>query len=382
MTALSPRVRISTGDPSYYSRDRLSSLHIELLYMIADFLLPQDEASLSICSHHLYNIFGCFPFPCRQTASRNIFLQRMARDLPEYVYCTSCYCLHSKNTLGPPGPLNQPSILWNKHGILDYDHSWALRRTTVAFSAAYRFRGIHLHLALKRYHCGPAHGVSTKWLSYIQVNRDPATPGTKLFSADVQILPKLHRVCLRIQTWFLANPNNLYYMWTIPFPLCDHLFVPDFDDIRYCMQDNRQAGCLPDKYPHPEFYRCPHCKMKFEIRLVSCGNDGDAFVITRYLNLGSGGVHQEYKWQRHVGGSVLSTYDNFTLQPQGWGEMILEHESSNGLSYQDLTHRNGRLLYQRAYEREMDQLLEGEWVLQQDERLPQDLRAALPIRRR
>ncbi|PYI17446.1 hypothetical protein BO99DRAFT_337865, partial [Aspergillus violaceofuscus CBS 115571] len=344
----------------------LDTLPAELILSIADFLRPHERALLSLCNKHPRAVMSRPSFASPTCVSRTGFLALFARNLPEHVHCTSCSSLHLRESIDPPASLTHPQNLDGKHGLLLDDSSWALSLNGALHTVVYRFRLIHLQLAMKRYYDGPEHGVTTEWLSYIQVNRDSTTAGTRLFSADAEILPG-PRLCLRIQTWVLGELDCIR---TPRFPFCNHLFVNDMRDADILVKDNRGPNYILHRYPRPVYYRCPVCAMDFEARIIPCGNDGDAFIVTMWLDLGSGLVDDEEQWYRHVNGPVLWTWDHHTLRPQGRGTTAMAHERSRRFTYQDLTRRNCHLLHRQEYEQQMNQVVEQEWILQHNYRVP------------
>ncbi|KAE8352213.1 hypothetical protein BDV28DRAFT_161908 [Aspergillus coremiiformis] len=347
--------QVLTVEPSHHRGPNLDDLPTELLDMVAEYLSLSDRACLSLCNRRLLSVYGYrHPFPQRRSF-RSTLLTRLSRDLPSAVYCHDCLVLHRQESIAPPGPAWQPS------------RCHAIPHTPVAFwcsfglnwATLYQFHHLHLQLAMKRYYCGPSHGVSTDSLRYIEVQRERSL--TCLLSVDAQIIegPSL---CLRVQTWALAMEllhQNLGQMW-----ICAHLRLRDPSVAQIV---RRSFIGDVDYGPVPNTYRCQACGVDFQIKIASCGFDGVALIITKWLELGPGLVPTEIRWRRHLPGTYSLTNDE-AIQSNGYIRSQFERKTEFPLKA--LTDRNHLLLKRRAYTRLLDWWKPNCWILQGNKRLP------------
>ncbi|KAJ5214678.1 hypothetical protein N7449_001847 [Penicillium cf. viridicatum] len=272
--------------------DFLDALPVELLLSIADFLLLEDIYCLSLCSRRLLAIFRS-QTKHRYYLERNAklsFLRRLERDNPRYLTCDTCLILHAVDTHTYPPRIDCP-VATSSNGL--HDHFWMVIHNDSSTYSHYQLHFSHIHLAMRRFYCGPQYGISTDALSFTKVTNDflwgdrVITP-TTLFSIEAQICPTPPSLHLRIQDVmsmenirlllddedYLEPEQNYYAMLRA----CKHISK------LFWMQD------IPlNKYPAREYSTCDQCNTDYEVQLfVNPSNGRITVVMTRWINLSPG----------------------------------------------------------------------------------------------
>jgi hypothetical protein len=328
----------------------LEKLPVELLYEIADFLAAPDRCCLSLCSHRLFNVFGHRSRLEPKTEQWGMFLQRLSRDLPRHVYCHACSVIHECKHILPSSMLPDPPHL------LEHDELAKLHRLKVPVQLhpwewTYCFSHIHLQLAMKRHFCGPAHGISTESLAYVEILPSSLYPLTALLSVDAQICHG-PRLCLRIQSWSLVKdfaPSSFTNVL-----ICYHLYAGSAPAVELIQSEWDICESRSEKPSDPNIYQCSICGIDYQIEVVDCDSKGTALIITKWLDLGSGLDPNDPGWKRHFFGYSFRLENEATKSD---GTLRSQFEQKSAVSLDALTHRNASLL--KSYESSSKTVSEG-----------------------
>lgn len=280
----------------------LNGLPAELILLISKFLRPADLLCLSLCSCWISTILDEERRSLRYhvPAWRIPLLYRLDRDLPDHFVCHECCFLHKydeSQDFGLPHPydfrLSHQCI-----GVLGdmSEHRELLLHKTRSDPVAYRFVFVHLQLAMKRFHYGPVAGISTDSLFTIEVM--PTPWATTLFSCEAQICCQPPALQLRVQDIVLFH-SDLRIEWSEDtighFLICRHQQNPELVLLMHRLAsqfyDEKKEGIYSNY--------CGWCDTEYVIELRVL-NGQLAFVITRWIDLGSGLTPLDPRWTVHA----------------------------------------------------------------------------------
>ena len=365
----------------------LSALPTEIVQMIANYLSPVDTASFTLCSHTFLQLLGCRNWKFPDPTTRTQFLFRLERDCPPFFYCESCSLLHPRVWVGPPGPAFQPDkSLISQHAEKHEPPSLWRSVDVHPMHSLYDFNFAHLQLAMKRFHYGPDHGISTESLSYIEVRFFEERAVTTLLSVEPRIccssVNNNDTLCLRIQNWALVGntPSPEEFVSKIGFIwLCTHLSIRDSNISQFVKKEldayynSSEHGIPSSSSSSPNVFKCRMCSIDYQLEIRQCGNEGPALVITKWLDLGTGNIPMANEWKRHLGTSPIPE-NGLCLESAGDIVSLFDNNMTNspGLSLDSLTHRNESYLVGRRFMDVMDWWDQKTWILQGEDRLPCD----------
>ncbi|KAJ5963285.1 uncharacterized protein N7479_003161 [Penicillium vulpinum] len=305
---------IKSPTPEVSGPDFLDDLPVELLLSIADFLPLEDIYCFSLCNQRLLAIFN------HRTKHRDLeqktrlsFLRRLEHDHPRYLACNGCFILHTVEGISEPFALSLPALHYpprldcvRASEYVSQDHLWMIIHDLSIYTH-YRFHFSHLHLAMKRFYCGPQYGISTDALSFTEVTNDYVWGDriyrpTTLFSIEAQICPKPPSLYLRIQDIMsmrskksLSEDKQLYEEYFFDteqeyfatFRVCKH------HSESFWMQDIAQYSDRAHLIRN-----CNDCNTDFEIELFADRPDGHVTILTtRWINLGPGLSLDDPRWK-------------------------------------------------------------------------------------
>ncbi|KAJ5373632.1 hypothetical protein N7517_005638 [Penicillium concentricum] len=331
--------------------DFLSALPVELLLCIADFLPLEDIYCVSLCNYRLLAIFT--NRKKHQDLERNArlsFLHRLEHDHPRYLACYDCSILHNLNGISERFEIAHPTHTFPYPPRVDCVRA-SEHHSRLHFS--------HLHLAMRRFYCGPQYGISTGALSFTEVRDDfcwgdrVARP-TTLFSIEAQICPKPPSLLLRIQdimsTRSIASTaQDEYY--------CD-VEQEYFATFRVCKHHSEgfwMQYITHDAYPAHFHSNCGSCNTDIDIELFKNRPDGHVtIVMTRWINLGPGLSSDDPRWSVNAGERSWDEPEVFKLDSK-YMELSPRHtfEALTDTSLGNFTYRNLSYLENRRYENVM-----------------------------
>ena len=355
----------------------LQALPSELVLMIALQLPLSDAASFALVDHRLSVLIGPTYWPrlrksAVSTGHREQFLSTLARDLPSWFYCHSCLHLHPRDRVGLPGPLNQPSKQLLCF-LTSYDAPLSLLMHVSGVLSFYRFAFHHLQLAMLRHYLGPAYGISTNELSFLQIDEFGGSERgggiTTLLSVDARVCARPARLCLRLQTWVVLHTRDQDLalekskcVW-----VCGHLVAHKDELLQLIGSSLDEYSTRAEEPQRPKTLECRSCKFVFQLEILDTVSDGLAVVITKWLDLGSGLTPMDPKW-----GRFAAAY-KFGRQESGQAgeaeQCMIDFEKEEGMVLQALTARNASYLIDQQYKYTISKRYCGGWILQADQRM-------------
>lgn len=373
MAHQSQRSKATTNNDSISRKPNLVDLPTEIVQMIVEYLSPMDIASLTLCNHTMLYILGRRHWTFPDSTVRTLFLIRLERDLPAHFFCEFCSALHSRDSIGPPGPAFQPRKRLRRH--IENNRPPSLWRSVDVHPvhSLYEFNFTHLQLAMKRYYLGPDHGVPTESLSYTEVRVFGEKQVTTLLSVEAQIC-SASNLCMRVQNWALVEATSsdhfvskIGFIW-----ICTHLSVRDTNISRLIRSKLEAYYNSTDSAPHstPEVFKCRTCDIDYQLEIGKCGGEGPALVITKWLDLGTGLIPNCDRWRNHLGANPLP--ETGALHVESAGDVRSRFDDRAGLSLDSLTRQNESYLADGRFMEEMDWWDQKTWILQGGKRLPSD----------
>lgn len=371
------RNRSRTANEPEKTRRNLQNLPPEILQMIMEYLTPVDTACLTLCNHALLWVIGNRHWSASLSPGkdneeyRESFLTTLTRDLPGHFFCHHCSRLHRRDDYSPPGPLWQPEKRSSCPTSEIGDNLFSCLKAHPIISR-YRFAFPHLQLAMKRFHHGPGHGVSTESLLFTEVqvsdDDDEEEKMTTMLSVEARICPKPASLCLRIQHWALINSTKRHMILskTNFVKICDHISIESSEISQLIESQLQPPRTVSESQGHPDVLKCRHCNTDFEVAIKELGEQGLALVITKWLDLGSGLTPEDTRWRFHL---PRLTDPEIGKAGQA-GDIRLRFESELGLSQDSLSSQNASYLIDKRYMSVMDRLKYDTWVLQGGKRLP------------
>ncbi|EAW10947.1 F-box domain protein [Aspergillus clavatus NRRL 1] len=376
--------KTSNANPPAQQVGSLEDLPLEILYLIAESLDPAAKACLSLCNHRLHGLFGQkHPFRIRTEAWHTLHTS-LARGHPSLIYCRLCAHVHRREDISPPGPAWQTTASFPRHGTEPAMRGLQWCLAVHQTESLYQFNYMHVQLAMKRHACGPEHGIATADLAHVEVLTVPSRRLTSLLSVEAEVCAAPRgqaSLCLRLQNWALLREPHVH---RLPFMrICAHrnVHVPHvsaviqkgLEEYRWRAFEARESGTRTGTGTEtpsepPQTFHCPSCDTTYQVEVRTCGDDGVAVVVTKWLDLGAGLDPQDHDWTRHIFGDRLDRRAAMHALPEE--SVRTRFERSSAVSREDLTRRNSGLLEGRAYTRKMDHWFDHVWVLQGNKRLP------------
>lgn len=210
----------------------------------------------------------------------------------------------------------------------------------------YRFYFLHLQLAMKRFYYGPAAGISTDSLFAVEVNRTTWT--TTLFCCEARICcqpPALH---LRVQDMILFHGDQ-EIKWCGD--TVDHFLICHHQN--KAMMQELATQFFAEKKDVTSSGLCQKCNTAYQIELRASGREL-AFVITRWIDLGSGDSPIDGRWNVHA--QMLSTVCRTSLDLSDMDHSpraVLEEACGERNSLNYLRSRNLAYLQHENYKKVM-----------------------------
>lgn len=247
---------------------------------------------------------------------------------------------------------------------------WYLFNAHPGFSS-YLPKYSHVQLAMKRYRHGPEHGISTESLSYVEVQisgkkKDPERM-TTLMSVEARVSLKTTALCLRIQQlMFLRTSDPEKLLTSIELVgICDHLNSWT-EPISQLAKSELGSRCTNIKSPiSTSVKKCRKCNTDFQIEIRTLGDEGLAFVITKWLDLGSGLTPTDIKWSYYRLENRSPKIDASVVP----GDVRLLFENEPGLSQDSLSSQNASYLSKDRFMKVMDSRWGDKWMLQGGKRM-------------
>lgn len=284
----------------------LTGLPAELILLISESLEPVDQICFSLCSRWISMVLDGQRRNVRYHISRERLplLWRLDRDLPDQFVCYECYLLHKYDEsldfcLPHPfdfrycHPCLQDNLSWQRELLL---HQRYPDHPSIRNHIAYRFYFVHLQLAMKRFYCGPAAGISTDSLFSMEVT--PTSWITTLFSCEARICCQPPALQLRVQDIVLFHSDQKI-KWcedTLGYLLvCRH---QQNDELVSMMKQLANQFFAENKDSYFS-NRCRTCNTDYQVEL-RVFHGGLAFVITRWIDLGSGMNPYDPRWSVHA----------------------------------------------------------------------------------
>lgn len=391
-------------------RAHLDDLPIELLEMVAKFLLPVDLLCLSLCSKWLHGSFPKVQFYNfgYDEAIFLDFLDRLARGEPHHYICKSCHRLHRIEHVQLPGPLCKPPSCyetpsklalnhWNKK-----DHYLFLDQPLILIQfpsyTQYKFYFIHLQLAMRRFMYGPGFGIPIESLFYTEVATSPIVKDsntihpqlevsritddevqlntqTTLFSVEARICADPPSFCMRSQEMAVVCREKALKLLPNPFAdsirICLHISTAGSGDLFIWNRVSelvKQYHCGErGKYLTAQG-RCPRCNTAWKAQVREIEPNDVSLVITRWMSLGAGLDPEDPMWRSFIESKHYLPFDTVAADPRVLFEMdSVQARSGSALSEEALFLRNSELLRARKYRELMSELDGQRWIMKSEE---------------
>ncbi|RDW86508.1 uncharacterized protein DSM5745_03150 [Aspergillus mulundensis] len=355
----------------------LETLPPELILCIADFLSGPDILCLGLCSHQLLgtiskeNPASFLSQSKHKSKFKTETLIRIARDDPDVFCCLRCAKLQRLADIKHPASTDRNRY----HSCPDisrehYDDIlgplWMLLGSW-AGGVLYNFRHGHLAAVMQNHFRGSTRTITAEMLQYTQVTTN--SPGVR-DSVVTELVSVEGRVCsrsqdqtqrrdegstsastlvLQVQNWTLFHdrPAMDSVMGELRLTkICAHECVGDAVraggwDVDVDLQLHREGLVLENQC-------CRACGVEFRVSLHSCGADGRAVVVTKWVDLGSGLDIDDVKWKR-----VLSGSEKRYLVTASPGDVSRLFQDASRVSSRDSdpTERNRSFLMGEEYRR-------------------------------
>jgi hypothetical protein len=200
--------------PDRMPRQSLSSLPVEILLHIKDFLPLSSAACLILCSRHMMTALGSRSlYSMRaddQIIERRRFLILLQKDLPDWLLCYPCSLFH------PVKVHEGPKDIWRYHK----EPPCVQENDAIYVTADYRIRYQHVQLLMNQYRFGRSHTKALEALSfsYCRILDDSMLEG--IIWGEVVAGELLVRFNQRLR---LLVPGNIKLIHRRLRPICLHL---------------------------------------------------------------------------------------------------------------------------------------------------------------
>ena len=336
----------SSASDENWQQSPLSNLSSELLLLITAFLDASDAACLALTHRALAAKLGSHSWNTLLTTDaddiqREVFLNRLAQDLPDFWCCQPCLRLHRKALVPPCVTLQGGSLhcMTRKHRILLGSHGNCGHQDM----SRYALRFPHVHLAMKRHRNGGNHGIPVESLAVTEVQTYSGNETESNIITLLSVEPSIifDEMYLRVQHWALfplSNPPQLKK------PLFIHLCNNEsrcrslFSNIMDLYEGAYHESDIPSSC---RIFHCLTCSADFEVEVRYFENGSTALIITKWLNLGSGESPKHDKWLRNITFRVLLEQSEGKAES---GTVRKTFEQHGTLSQEDLTTENEVLL--------------------------------------
>lgn len=347
--------------------NRLNGLPAQLIHRIIKLLPPVDLFCLSLCCYRLYAILA----KERKSIAKDFWqelpiLQRLDRDIPDRFLCYRCRSFHKSDEL-QTSRLELPFRY--KKCVARDKREPGFRLQLHADDSHEIFPRLyfsHLELVMKQVAFGPKAAVTTDSLFAMEVRRHRWH--TTLSSREAKICSQPRTLCLRIQDIIAihGDPQCHEVGWNnLPleaFRICRHepngpLFslMKGLEEV-FFGENGEAAVCLADS--------CKRCNTHYVIELCEFGRQQHAFVITRWIDLGSADMSTVRRWTIHTAREA-HTWDlsrsDMQVDPRVAFETASGYNSLDDLRYRNLGYLRGRN-YRRIMKRKS--VFSSVWSLQ------------------
>jgi hypothetical protein len=143
------------------------------------------------------------------------------------------------------------------------------------------------------------------------------------------------------------------------FPSCNPLSSRKIGFIPLCKHNEECRGALFSmiacQLSHIDNTRCPlchgflyckKCSTDFQVQIQDLGAQGQALVITKWLNIGCGDTPLDFAWLRHISFKILQEQDENKMSP---GTTRRTFEECSAVSQEMLRNRNESILLYRKF---------------------------------
>lgn len=230
----------------------------------------------------------------------------------------------------------------------------------------YFLKVVHLQLAMRRYHYGPEYGIPTDRLDYMEICRPHRGDGvTTLLNVEARICPQQENpnessLCLRIQQWGIMPSFDIDFASLSDFVdmrVCEHLLHSERNQL-IALCELESSGSVSSQQTT---YQCPRCGVDFEFRFTDVEErltgKARALLITRWLDLGDGIDSKDFLWFVHA-----STSPEKDSPSRKVGSVRSRFESQPGLSQEESTIQNNRMLDRENFRQEIHEYSPEMWI--------------------
>ncbi|KAJ5710022.1 hypothetical protein N7493_009614 [Penicillium malachiteum] len=392
-----------------------TDLPVDLVLCICDFLSPAQITCLALCTRGLMSLLTQNgtrplseqlprdkrlprPIPADMTTELAKFLAILSTDLPEYYMCSVCCRLHLWSTVSLPGkfkyfgrrarPIKCFPYLRGENADTEIGYCQHLMVDSYVSRTGYRFDFVHLQLMMRRFHYGPAYGLSPDTAFFTQVNLHPLksfegtrislTPMatnevfdqsylTHIFSVEARVSPATPSLILRFQDICVVSrefaPMLMPKNGPINISICNHIHTMNnvwgtsgeafnlFSTLIEAYCGNR----ILDKF----LGHCTKCNTEFEVEIQEANYLADTndvtLTITRWVDLGPGLSLEDLRWTTQL------AYNHMEIPPSDiihdirrqFDKAPLSQECGGNVSVEERYRRNMSCMKTQRYERMM-----------------------------
>lgn len=188
---------------------------------------------------------------------------------------------------------------------------------------------------------------------------------TALMSVEARICPQQENpnessLCLRIQQWAIMPSSDTDFASLSDFVdmrVCEHLLNSERNQL-IALCELESSGSASSQQTT---YQCLRCRVDFEFRFTDTeerlAGKARALLITRWLDLGDGIDSKDYLWFVHA-----STSPGKDSPYRKVGSVRSRFESQLGLSQEELTIQNKRMLDRENFRQEIHQYSAEVWI--------------------
>ncbi|OBT42615.1 hypothetical protein VE00_07110 [Pseudogymnoascus sp. WSF 3629] len=293
----------------------LSKLPPELVLRIASYLPPASAGAFSLCSKRLYAVLAIPYLKCQRghaafkTAE---FLKLLEPSLPNHIACYYCNKLHQIKHAQRHIQLDKRCDIIVNEAMRTYIHP--------------RFSYVVFRMVMKRYRQGLDHASLLRLLSYEDMG---GTFGETRTDTSCRVVDG--SLLVRQQSVFVVHPRNRARFPDMKTTICPHAkelhgkvnfhatgrescsmaYTPGSVDVDRTPTVVRCDSCsyygTKDEGNWSGLIRCRICATEFRIDVLAVGKEGQAYVVTRWKDLGEGRDVEDPVWLAHVDKGGVAT---------------------------------------------------------------------------
>lgn len=294
--------RTTTANPKTFAQ-----LPPELVLRIASFLPPTSAGALSLCCKDMYTLLAIPYLKCRRghpAFKIGEFLRLLEPDLPDHIVCYHCERLHEIKHAQRHLPFDRRCDILVNELMRTYIHP--------------RFSYVIFQMVMKRHRQGLDYSSLLKLLSYGDIDSE----GETRTDASCRVVDG--SLLVRQQDVFVVHAKYDILFSNRETTICPHakelrgntnssatgrarygmVYTPGSVDVDRTPTVVRCDSCsyhgTKDEGNWSGLIRCRVCATEFRIDVLAIGKGGQAYVVTRWKDLGEGRDANDPVWRAHL----------------------------------------------------------------------------------